>query len=425
MNPDLIPLLSAYAALLALSAVFSGSETAIFSLDRLQLRRFERSASRRERRVVAIVAAPERLLAGILLGNTLVNVAASSVALAIATRLEGVLGGWDPVSASVVFGTASILLFSEVLPKGIAVHWSSRLAPAAVLTLDPILRVFSPLARLLETIARALLRLAGVGAERPGGSLGPGELQVLFEDMQAGQEVSEAEGEMAANIFEFFETRAYEIMTPRVDIVAVPVDAPRDDLHRRVIEARHSRLPVYRETLDQIIGFISAKEFLLDPQAPLEELLRPVHYMPERARLNRVLAEIQARRLALVVVVNEYGGTEGILTKEDLAESIVGEIFDEQERDHALPIEPAGPGQWRVDGLYLLYDLAEETGLALEEGPAETVAGHLAHRLGRPPRPGDRVSDGPLVYKVLAVRRHRAHRVLVTLAPPPDGEPRP
>ena len=201
MNPDLIPLLSAYAALLALSAVFSGSETAIFSLDRLQLRRFERSASRRERRVVAIVAAPERLLAGILLGNTLVNVAASSVALAIATRLEGVLGGWDPVSASVVFGTASILLFSEVLPKGIAVHWSSRLAPAAVLTLDPILRVFSPLARLLETIARALLRLAGVGAERPGGSLGPGELQVLFEDMQAGQEVSEAEGEMAANIF--------------------------------------------------------------------------------------------------------------------------------------------------------------------------------------------------------------------------------
>ncbi len=421
VTPDLVPFLVVFAALLALSALFSGSETAIFSLDRLQIRRFERSHSRRERLVAAMAAHPERLLAGILLGNTLVNVAGSSVALAITNRLEPRLVGGNPVTASVVLGTTLILLFGEVLPKGTAVHWAPRLAPYAALALDPVLRVFSPLARLLEIAARALLRASGMAAERQGSGLGPGELQVLFEDVQAGQEVSEDEGEMAANIFEFFETRAYEIMTPRVDLVALPVDISREELRRRVPEARHSRLPVYRDSLDQIIGFINAKEYLLDPDLPLDALLRPVHFVPERARLNRILGEIQARRLGLVVVVNEYGGTEGILTREDLAETVVGEIFDEQERDHALPMEPAGPRMWRVDGLYLLYDLIQETGVRWEPGPAETVAGHVAHLLGRPPRPGDAPVDGPFTFRVLAVRRHRAHRVLVTATAPVEG----
>lgn len=421
VTPDLVPFLVVFAALLALSALFSGSETAIFSLDRLQIRRFERSASRRERLVAAMAAHPERLLAGILLGNTLVNVAGSSVALAITNRLDPRLVGGNPVTASVVLGTTLILLFGEVLPKGIAVHWAPRIAPSAALALDPVLRVFSPVARLLEITARALLRASGATAVRQGGGLGPGELQVLFEDVQAGQEVSEDEGEMAANIFEFFETRAYEIMTPRVDLVALPVDISREELRRRVPEARHSRLPVYRDSLDQIIGFINAKEYLLDPDLPLDALLRPVHFVPERARLNRILAEIQARRLGLVVVVNEYGGTEGILTREDLAETVVGEIFDEQERDHPLPMEPAGPGMWRVDGLYLLFDLVEETGVQWEPGPAETVAGHVAHLLGRPPRPGDSPVDGPFTFRVLAVRRHRAHRVLVTATAPAEG----
>jgi len=213
-------------------------------------------------------------------------------------------------------------------------------------------------------------------------------------------------------------------MTPRVDLVALPADLPREAMLRQVVAARHRRLPVYRGTLDRIVGFVNAKEFLLEPDASFESLLRPVTFVPERARLTRILGEIQARHLSMVVVVNEYGGTAGILTQEDLIEEIVGEIFDEQERDEAAAIEAVGERAWRVDGLLPLVDLGEAVGVEIPPAPADTVAGWVAHLLGHPPRRGDAVAMGTLSYRVLQVRRHRAHRVLVTLVgdvPDPEG----
>jgi CBS domain containing-hemolysin-like protein len=404
-----------FLALLALSGTFSGSETALFSLDRLERRRFEQSRSGPARLVTKMMARPERLLAGILFGNTLVNVAGSSVMLAISRRIEDYLFGRDPVTASVVLATGCVLVLGEIVPKGIAVHWPSRFAVALAPFLYPLLTIMTPVSRLLERVALLFLRSVGVREERSAGGLGWRELQLLFEDIQKGDEMSEDEGLMASNIFEFFETRAYEIMTPRVDVVAVSLDAPRDELKERVIDARHSRLPVFRESLDHVIGFLNTKEFLLDPEAPTEALLRPVHYVPERARLHRILADVQARRLSLVVVVNEYGGTAGIITQEDLVEEVVGEIFDEQERDHAPEVEKTGEDTWRVAGLLSLENLAETVGVDLPSTPAETVAGHVAHLLGRLPRTGDAAEDGVLRYEVLQVKRHRAQRVLATV----------
>lgn len=398
--------------LLVLSGTFSGSETALFSLDRIQLRRFETSASRRERLVAAVAAHPERLLAGILFGNTLVNVAASSVMVAITRRLEPHLGGQDPVLVAVVLGAGVVLVAGEILPKGIAVHWPARAALAYAPVLVPVLRVVAPISRVLERVALGVLRFFGVRDEG-GRSLEWRELQLLFEDMREGKGISEDEGTIASNIFTFFETRAYEIMTPRVDIAAVAVDLPPEELKRQVLAGRHSRVPVYRGSLDQIVGYLSAKELLLEPDFRLETLLHPVHFVPERARLHRILAEVQSRHLGLVVVVNEYGGTAGILTQEDLVEEVVGEIFDEEDRE-APEVEVVDPHTWRVAGLLPLEDLAEAMGVDLAPGPAETVGGHIAHLLGGLPRPEDTVQDGAITYRVLQIRRHRAQRVLVT-----------
>jgi putative hemolysin len=419
--PTTLALGLGFLALLVLSGTFSGSETAFFSLSRIELRRFERSSSRRERAVAAAVARPERLLATILLGNTLVNVAGSSVMLALTRRLGDVFFGLDPVTASVVLATGTILVAGEITPKALAVHWPTRVAPVAVMAVAPLLKILTPPALILERGAFFFLNRLGVSEDKAGLAFGRRELQVLFEDIRKGQEISEDEGEIAANIFDFFETRAYEIMTPRVDLAGVPIDLPREELRRRVVAARHSRLPVYRGSLDQIIGFINTKEFLLEPDLPADALLRPVHFVPERARIHRILTEVQSRRFNLVVVVNEYGGTEGIITKEDLVETVVGEIFDEQEHDEAAPLERAGENLWRVDGLLPLGDLAAEVGLRTPEGPAQTVAGHVAHLLGRPPRPGDKAEDGILSYRVVQVRRHRAHRLLVQVKGPAPG----
>lgn len=414
---EIVALIIGFLVLLALSGTFSGSETALFSLDRLQLRRFEQSSSRRERLVARVAAHPERLLAGILFGNTLVNVAGSSVMLAITRRLEGHLPGQDPVLASVVLATGILLIAGEILPKGLAVHWPPRIAPFLIPLLYPLLRIMTPVSRLLERVAGALMRTLGVRLDRRPAKLEWRELQLLFEEIQEGKEISEDEGLIASNIFTFFETRAYEIMTPRVDLVGIPVDLPPEEIRARAVSGRHSRLPVYSGSLDHVIGFVKAKELLLDPATRIEELLLPVHFVPERARLHRVLSVMQSGRLSLVVVVNEYGGTSGLITQEDLVEELVGEIFDEQERDQAREIEVEGPRTWKVAGLLLLEDLAEAVGVPAPAGPAETVAGHVAHLLGRIPRVGDEVQDGRLRFHVTQVRRHRAQRVRVTLSP--------
>ena len=405
--------------LLVLSGTFSGSETAFFSLDRLKLRQFEDSGSGRGRLVAGVVSHPERLLAGVLFGNTLVNVASSSVMLAIVRRYEDTLLGRDPVLVSVVVTTAILLLFGEILPKGMAVHWPARVSAFLAPILIPLLWILAPASRVLERIALAFLHGAGVRKEEPSRDQEWRELRLLFEDMQAGKGISEDEGLIAANVFSFFETRAYEIMTPRVDMIALALDSPPEELTRQVIESQHSRIPVYRGSLDQIIGFLNTKEFLLDPGTRMETLLHPVHFVPERARLHRVLTDMQTRRVNLVVVVNEFGGTSGILTQEDLVEEVVGEIFDEQEQDQAPELEKITPQTWRVAGLLSLDDLGESLEVEVPESPAETVAGHVAHILGRLPRVGDEVQDGPLTYKVTQVKRHRAQRVLVTKNPEP------
>jgi CBS domain containing-hemolysin-like protein len=425
LNPALVTLALLFLACLALSATFSASETAVFSIDRLELRRFEQSPSRRKRLVAAVAARPERLLGGILLGNTLANVAASSVTLAIVRTWPFPAKAEDVVGTSVLLCAAAVLLFGEVLPKGIAVHWPARTSVLLVPVLVPLLRALAPASRLLERLAQEFLRGLRVTEDRSRAHPEWRDLKDLFEDAQSGQGLTAGEGRIAANVFAFFETRAYEIMTPRVDVLAVSADLPREDLVRQVIAARHRRLPLYRGSLDHIVGFVNAKELLLSPEAPLETILRPVHFVPERARLTRILSEIQARRLSLLVVVTEFGGTAGILTQEDLIEEVVGEIFDEQERDEAPEIETVGEGLWRVNGLLNLADLADLVGLDLPSGPAETVAGHVAHLLGRPPRRGDTAAEGPVGYRVLQVRRHRAHRVQIGLLPVAGREENP
>jgi len=410
-------LLAGLGALILFSGVFSGSETALFSLDPIRLRRLERSGSRADRLVAAVAGRPERLLAGLLFGNTLVNVASSSVAVALARRVETGIGIEERVFLATLLDTALLVALGEVIPKGTAVRQPERFARALIWVLAPLLRLVQPVSMALEGAAVRLLAVLGVdrASSRPGPTRP--ELQLIFEDIQAQAGLTEDEGTIASNIFDFFETRAVEIMTPRVDVRAVEVSSSARDRLRVVMDARHSRLPVYRDSLDQVVGFINTKETLLNPDQPLEGLIKPVHFVPESARVSGILSDVQTRRLNMVVVVNEYGGTSGIITKEDLVEEIVGEIFDEQERHLEPEVYSVSPGVWRVDGLLSLEDLEDVVDRPVKPGPAQTVAGHVAHLLGRLPRHGDTVTDDSLSYRVVGVKRHRASRVEVTPAP--------
>lgn len=427
-------ILAVLSGLLLLSAFFSSSETSLFSLNRIQLRRLQASRRRRDRAVVRLLERPADVLAAILVGNTLVNVAFA--ALTTDFLLDHLAVGPERAAGlATLFATVLIILVGEITPKTAAIRFAEPIACLAARPLSLVLVLLRPLVGLLSGIAHAGLRLAGIRDFMRGVStLTPGELRILFEEVGEEAVLTGAERRIASRIFEFSSTRAAEVMTPRLDIRSADRRASREALAEVIRASRHTRIPISDGTIDQILGFVNAKEYLLNPGASLDELLKPVLIVPETKRVNEIFHEIQRRRLGMVVVVDEYGHTVGIITKEDLVEEIVGEIYDEYDTAER-PIVKVGPDRYLVTGQVAVDKLAEALGVELVT-EAVTVNGFLADLLGDIPAAGDRVEHGELVFHVLEVRRHRAHRCEVRrlragpgpagAAPPPGpaGAPR-
>jgi CBS domain containing-hemolysin-like protein len=403
------PTLALLGGLLVLSGFLSASETALFSLNRIQVRRLSNSRRRRDRAVVSLLDRPSEVLSAILVANTLVNVAVSALITAAFLELPGIAAGRATVIASLL-GTGLIILVAEITPKTIAIRHAEPIARFAARPLKAVLAILRPLVVLLSGVANVFLRLFGIRTLIGGaGSLTPGELRLLIEEVQEETVLSQAEREIAGRIFDFSATRAAEVMTPRVDIRSADRRVSSEALAEVIRSSSHARIPISDGSLDQIVGFVSAKEYLLNPGASLDQLLKPVLFVPETKRVNEIFHEIQRRRIGMVVVVDEYGHTVGIITKEDLIEEIVGEIYDEYDTDRA-PIVKIGPDRYLVSGRMGVAELAKQLGADLDRTERVTLNGLLADLLGRIPRTGDRVEHGGLSIRVLEVRRHRVHR---------------
>jgi CBS domain containing-hemolysin-like protein len=378
-----LPLFLLVCGLLGLSAFFSAAETALFSLTRVDRRKLEEDrASLRAQLISGVLLRPRRVLSALLFGNTLVNVAISAAVAVFFERLFGV----QRLAVTIVTGTLIVMFFGEVIPKTVAVNANRPIAFATILPLDTFARLSRPLVVIFDRAARLILRLLRV-PEEARGAFSPSELELLFEEAGKEETITLRESEIARNIMRFSETTAEEIMTPRVDLVASPLDITREELERQMIEARHSRIPIYEGNVDSIVGFVSTKEILLKPESDLRDLLKPVAVFPEGARSHRVLHHMQRNRVNMAVIVNEYGETVGIVTMEDLVEEIVGEIHNEYEAAEAL-IRSVGPRDWLVQGRAAISDVNEAIGLALPDTDAVTLNGYLCDRFGEIPRAG-------------------------------------
>jgi putative hemolysin len=396
------------AGLLALSAFLSASETALFSLNRIQLRRFQGSRRRRDRLVVRLLERPADLLAAILVANTLVNVGFSAVVTDLFLDWLQV----DPRPAALyaaVVASVLVILCGEITPKTLAIRNAHGMAPLVALPLRVVTLLLRPVVLVLSRIAHVALRMVGIRDLMTGvKGLTPAELKALFAEAGEDQVLSRAEREIASRIFEFSSTRAAEVMTPRVDIRSADRRVSREALAEVIRTSRHTRIPISDGSIDQLVGFVTAKEYLLRPEAALDDILKPLLFVPETKRVNEIFHEIQRRRIGMVVVVDEYGHTAGIITKEDLVEEIVGEIYDEYESESA-PIVKIGPDRYLVTGQVAVDDLAGRLGVSFATD-AVTLNGLIADLLGEIPRPGDRVVAAGVTFIVLDVRRHRVHR---------------
>jgi putative hemolysin len=410
-----------------LGGFFAAAELALVSLRENQVQRLAES-SRRGRRLATLTADPNRFLAAVQVGVTLAGfVSAGFGAARIAPELAQPLmsaGLAEGVAQTVAFVVITVLIaylslvLGELVPKRIALQRVERVALFTAAPIDFIARLFRPFIVALSFSTNVIVRIFGIDPTAGKESISGEELR----DLVAGhEELSEEERNLIDDVFEAGERELREVMLPRTEVDFLEARLPVADAVRRVVDQPHSRYPVIRGSADDVVGFVHIRD-ILDPDASnrgeyVSQMCRPVVAFPGSKVVLDTLTEMRRDRHHLAIVQDEYGGTAGIVTMEDLVEELIGDIKDEYDVD-AMPRQPRVLGQVVVDGLLNLEDFEDETGVVLPDGPYETVAGFLVAALTRLPIVGDTVVEGDNEFRVVELDGRRISRVSVTSVQP-------
>ncbi|MBA3626140.1 MAG: HlyC/CorC family transporter [Chloroflexi bacterium] len=435
MSGQVVSELFTIGVLILINSLFVAAEIALVTVRRSRLQQMIEEGDRGARRVARLIADPSRFLAVIQIGITFIGFLAAAYAGAnLAVALQPVIAGVQPladqaevIALLIVTALVSLvtIVFGELVPKRLALAHAERYA---MLVSRPVIllgKIMAPLVWMLTLVTNATTRLLGV-REVDEDRLTSEEIRILVE--RGGEQgVIEAEEEqMIGAVLELGKRRVHEVMVPRIDIAALAADAPLDELVDTIVREGHSRIPVYEETIDNVIGILYAKDLLpylkgVDHPPPTRTLLRTPLFVPESMTIDDLLHSLQRRKVHIAIVLDEYGGTAGLVTIEDLIEEIVGEIQDEYDVEEPM-IEPLGDDQARIDGRASVDDLMEHFDVTFNGSDHEeydTVGGLVYHHIGGVPKVGDTVevngtltltvesTDGRRVGKVMAVRRRR------------------
>ena len=383
--------------LFALSAFFSSSESALLSLNPLQIHRIRAGHPKAAERIESILAHPNRLLSSILVGNTLVNVAASALGYTILEQL------WPryAVAVSVPAMTLLLLVLGEISPKRLALHWPEKVSILYILPLELVDTVMSPVAAVLEWLTRWLKHaLTPAGAR-----LTEAEFRTALGESEHRGLLDREERIMVEGIIRLESIQASDVMTPRVDVVGVDLDEGPAELKKTAQAAGFRYLPLYRRSLDHIEGFLDVCKFTLLSGEDLESAKIPALFVPETAYLDKLLNTLHRKGCPIACVADEFGGTAGLITRGDILEEIVADVPGREQQE--TPIEALGPSRWLVGGIASLEEINYALGLELKAEGADRLAGWISTFLGRIGRPGDVVNAQGCRVGVHRMRKHR------------------
>ncbi|MGZ5504000.1 MAG: hemolysin family protein [Chthoniobacterales bacterium] len=406
----LILLLLVIAALIFCSALFSGLETALFSLKAHQLRRLEDQHPSLQKFIQVFRENPRRVLSVLLLGDVLVNV--PLIILCLFLVWEGPIAAeqfpqW--LVAVVIF--AIIVLLCDLIPKLLAASAPYRLSAIGVWTLRAVMPLLDRVGNVLEKVSEALVDRVLPATPRNRAAISDEELETLVEIGEEEGTLHEAEGEMIQEIIKLGDKTAKDCMTPRVDTFALPDDLTNAEAIAQLKERRHRRVPVYADTPDQIVGIIDVRTFLLDPAEHYTENLAVPSFVPETMPAMNLLRSFISHPQGLAVVVDEFGGTEGIITMSDIVEEIMSDAAPLGDAD--LYIEPLENGRFLVSGNARLDDLEEHLGFKLEADGIDTIGGFVFNRLGYLPPSGAQIEMPRLAITVRRSSRKRIEELLL------------
>lgn len=421
--------------LIGLSGFFSGSETALTSLGKLRSKRLITDIGpdtdiRFVRYLQYWLDNSQEILISILIGNNLVNIGASALATVVATEVFLVLfgTGGSSVQSSLAWGSGTavgiitllVLVFGEITPKSYAKQNCERMARWVLPPIIMITRVLYPLILVFRGLTRILIRMAGGSMPKDQTKITEEELKTLVLAGRQEGTLEETELQMLHSVFEFDETVVREITVPRIDVKGLEVNSSFEDVVELARDTGFSRFPVYEEKLDQIVGILNIKDVLIGfgTQEPgsfeLRKLVRPAYFVPESKKVNQLLGEFRRNQVHMAIVVDEYGGTSGLITLEDILEQIVGEIHDEfdEERDWVLTIQD---GTYLVDARIDLDDLVDRLNVDLPAEQYDSLGGMIVEELGEIPQEGAEVRYDGMKFVVVSADRKRVKKVRMIL----------
>ena len=412
-------LLIALVILVAFSAFFSASETAFSSLNQIRLKSRAEDGDKAAARVLAMSEQYDKLLSTILIGNNIVNIGAASIATVLFTKALGEERG---ATVSTIVLTIVVLVFGEVSPKSIAKEMPETIATAVSPFLNLLMTLFTPLTWLFSQWKKLLNHFIHSSEED---TITEGELMTMVSEAENDGELTDRESQLIRSAIEFDDVEVEEILTPRVDVIAVEDDITLEELARTFAESGYSRLPVYHGTIDNIIGVVHEKDFYLGrlkKETTLEDLIKPTLYTTGSTQISQLLRILREQHHHMAVVVDEYGGTEGIITLEDILEELVGEIWDEHD-EVTEDFHKQADGSWIVLGSASVDDLYEMLGLPEDEDiDSNTVNGLVQEKTCHLPKVGDRFTLGEYDGVVTRTAKRRVTEVRLTPAEKPETE---
>jgi putative hemolysin len=401
--------------LLLMSAFFSGSETALTAINKLRMRSLADDDVKGAKSALKLIDDPTKMLSALLIGNNIVNLSASALTTTMAIDIWG--NRWVGLATGIL--TLFILIFGEITPKTI----SSIKAEKIVLRIaGPILiitNLLTPVIFIINKLCNGVMRLFRIDPNEKPTPMTESELRTILEVSHEEGVIESEERRMITNVVDFGDSLAKDVMVPRIDMSFASVDLSFDELVHLFSIDKYSRLPVYAESRDNVIGIVNLKDVFFyngnKEDFKITDIMRDPYFTYEYKKTSELLIEMRRKSIALAIVLDEYGATAGLLTIEDLLEEIVGEIRDEYDEDEEDCIQPLSDNEYIVDGNTKLDDINDALGLNIESSDYDSIAGHIIYLLDRIPEEGETVTDKNVVFTVAAVDKNRIDKVHILL----------
>ncbi|MBS5575491.1 MAG: HlyC/CorC family transporter [Firmicutes bacterium] len=402
------------AACLILSAYFSATETAFSSANSTRLKTLAEKGSKKAKLACELLEHYDKLLSTILIGNNIVNILMASIGTVLFVRHYGDAGA----TISTVVVTVVVLVFGEISPKSVAKDCAERFAMFSAPILQVFLFVLTPLNFLFSLWKKLLAKVFRLNGES---KMSQEELLMLVDEVQQDGSIDKNEGELLKNAIDFSEQQAQDILIHRVDLAALPITASKEEVAALFTETKYSRLLIYQDSIDHILGTVHQKDFYVGcgiTEKPLEEIIVPPLFVLENEPISRLLKTLQKAKTHVAVVVDEYGGTCGIVTMEDILEELVGEIWDEHDEIEVF-IRKTGANTFLVDAGMDFDEFAAYFRLKTDS-EMTSVSGWVMEQFGRVPESGERITAGPLDVLVTKVDNHRIEEIQITQHAPAE-----